>query len=110
MRGWCEADDAKDEGHLKVKDYLNFNTKKPISFTNKPKLYFHKTRCPKTIKSIMNYQYEEWVGKIAGERDPKERAKDKETHGADCVRYLCMSNPHWASSYAKSEDLQEAPY
>jgi len=110
MRGWCEADDPKDEGHMKVKDYLWYDQKKKISFDNKPKLYFHRTRCPKTIRSMMNYQYEEWVGKIAGERDPKERPKDKDTHGADVIRYLCMSNPRWTSSYQRSEALEAAPY
>lgn len=91
--GWYEADDPKEEGHLKVKDYLHYDIKAPISLTNKPKLYFHKDRVPKTLHSIRNYQYTEWVGKTQDERDPKEAPKDKDTHGADCVRYLCMSNP-----------------
>ena len=93
--GWMEADDAKDEGHLKVKDYLRFSRSQAISEVNKPKLFFHKERVPKTIHSVRNYQYEEWIGKIAGERDPKEKPKEKETHGADCIRYLCMTNPHY---------------
>jgi hypothetical protein len=110
MGGWCEADDPKEEGHMKVKDYLHFDKSQKISFTNKPKLFFHKTRCPVTIRSINNYQYEEWVGKIAGEKDPKEKAKDKETHGADCVRYLCMSNPKWSRNLVESQELTESPY
>lgn len=110
MKGWQEADDPKDEGHLKVKDYLYYDQKQPISLTNKPKLYFHKRRAPKTIRSIMNYQYEEWVGKIAGERDPKEKPKDKETHGADCIRYLCMSNPRWSPASRTDGNFEESPY
>ena len=108
--GWAEADDPKDEGHLKVKEYLHYDRLKEISHTNKPKLYFHKKRTPKTIHSIRNYQYEEWIGKIAGERDPKEKPKDKETHGADCVRYLCMSNPRFSRIQEESLELQTAPY
>ena len=108
--GWTEANDSKDEGRLKVKDYLHYNMKLPISYTNKPKLYFHKFRAVKTIHSIQNHQYEEWVGKIAGERDPKEKPKDKETHGADCVRYLCMSNPTHPKMESKLYELEEAPY
>lgn len=102
--GWGEADDPKDEGRLKVKEYLHYDRKKPISFTNKPKLFFHKERVPLTIQSIRNHQYEEWIGKIAGERDPKEKPKDKDTHGADCIRYLCMCNPRWERNTSKQED------
>ena len=108
--GWTEGDDPKDEGRLKVKEYLHYNLKQPISFTNKPKLFFNKFNVKKTIHSMQNHQYEEWIGKIAGERDPKEKPKDKDTHGADCVRYLCMSNPTFGKMEVKSYDLEEAPY
>lgn len=109
--GWMEADDAKDEGHLKVKEYLHFSRKQPISEINKPKLFFHKERVPRTIHSIRNYQYEEWIGKIAGERDPKEKPKDRETHGADVIRYLCMTNPRYSYlSHRANYELEAAPY
>ena len=108
--GWIESDDAKEEGRLKVKDYLLFNRRKPISHTNKPKLFFNKDRCPLTVRSMENHQYEEWVGKIAGERDPKEKPKDKETHGADCMRYICMSNPAFESLRDQVEYEPEAAF
>jgi len=108
--GWIEADDAKDEGRLRVKSYLHYDYKKPISHTNKPKLFFHKLRVPATIRSMRNYQYEEWEGKIAGERDPKERVKDKDDHGADCIRYTCMTNPRYYGSYERDYELAESPY
>ena len=109
--GWMEADDAKDEGHLKVKEYLHFKRNQPISEINKPKLFFHRQRVPITIRSIRNYQYEEWIGKIAGERDPKEKPKDKETHGADVIRYLCMTNPRYEFlRYRHDYELEAAAY
>lgn len=110
--GWMEADDAKDEGRLKVKEYLHWNQKKELSLTNRPALYFHKINCKTTIRSMRNHQYEEWTGKTAGEKDPKEKTKDKETHGADCVRYLCMSNPVFdrLSQGAEYYELEQAPY
>ena len=108
--GWTESNDSKDEGRLKVKEYLHYDKRKEISFTNKPKMYFHKFRVPLTIHSIQNHQYEEWIGKIAGERDPKEKPKDKDTHGADCVRYLCMSNPIHGKMESKLYELESAPY
>lgn len=108
--GWYEADDAKEEGRLKVKEYLHYDKTRAIDFTNKPKIFFHKGRVPKTIHSVKNHQYEEWVGKIAGERDPKEKPKDKDTHGADCIRYLCMSNPRFQRMREELYELEEAPY
>ncbi len=109
--GWGEADDPIDEGHLKVKDYLHYDFTEPISITNKPKLYFHKDRVPMTIRSMKNYQYAEWVGKTAEERDPKEDAKQKDTHGADCIRYLCMSNPTFSRMKGLHDyELLDSPY
>ena len=108
--GWIEANDFKEEGHLKVKDYLHFDQRQPISHTNTPRIFFCKSRVPNTIRSVRNYQYEEWVGKIAGERDPKEKPKDKDTHGADTVRYLCMSEPVHDTISSKTYELEEAPY
>lgn len=109
--GWSEADDPIEEGHLKVKDYLHYDTSEPISLTNKPKLYFHKERVPITIRSMRNYQYAEWKGVTAEERDKKEDPKPKDTHGADCIRYLCMSNPTYKRAMDTADyELTESPY
>ena len=108
--GWIGVDDSKENGHMKVRDYLHFDKANPISHTNTPRIFFSKSRVPRTIHSIRNYQYEEWVGKIASERDPKEKPKDRETHGADTVRYLCMINPVWTPVTEKSYELEEVPY
>ena len=108
--GWIEADDAKDEGRLKVKEYLHWDKDKPISHTNSPKLFFHKKKVPLTIHSIRNHQYDEWIGKTNSEKDPKEKTKDKDTHGADCIRYLCMSNPNYSRMREAVYELEAAPY
>lgn len=108
--GWIEADDPKEEGRLKVKEYLHFDRNEPISHTNSPKLFFHRQRTPITIHSIRNHQYEEWIGRTGDDKDPKEKTKDKETHGADCIRYLCMSNPRFDRMRDQTYELEEAPY
>ena len=88
-----EACDDKQSGILKVKEYLHFDPTQPLSLTNSPKLFFSKDRVHKTIHSIRNYQFAEWKGRTRDERDLKEDDKQKDTHGADVTRYLCMSNP-----------------
>ena len=96
---FAEADDHKETGRLKVKSYLHYDRNKPIDLNNRPKLYFVRDHCPKTIHSMRNYQYDEWKGI---DRDPKEDVKQKDTHGADVVRYLCISAPtfHVPEPYA----------
>ncbi len=64
--GWSEGLDAKEEGRMKVKEFLHYDRRIPIDINNKPKLFFHKSRCPLTIKSVRNHQYEEWQGKTKG--------------------------------------------
>ena len=110
--GWYEADDAVEEGHMKVRWYLHFQKKLPLGLTNKPKLFFHKDNVPITIKSVKHLQFEEWSGKTKSEKDPKETEKELGTHGADTIRYLCMSNPRNKSLVYKSDkyELAESPY
>lgn len=107
------SNDDKESGRMKVKDYLHFNRDLPISITNTPRIFFHRQRCPITIRSVRNYQYDEWRGAGKDDKDPKEKEKQKDTHGADVIRYLCMSNPTFDSvmSWGKREEVLEgAPY
>lgn len=110
--GFYEAQDDIEIGHMIVRDYLNYKMDKPITAVNKPKLFFHHTDCPKTIRSVRNLQYEEWQGKTKGERSVKEAEKDRDTDGADCVRYLLICRPRYDNLTFKNESLEltGAPY
>jgi hypothetical protein len=107
-----EANDDIELGHMVTREMLHWNSRKPMTATNKPKLFISRDRCPVTIRSLKNYQFEEWKGKTKDERDPKESPRDKETHGADCVRYLTTSKPTYRalSGRRDSGELEEAPY
>ena len=87
-----EANDDKEAGRMRVKALLHYDHAKPLSVTNSPKLYFHKDRCPVTIRSVRDHQYDEWKGASKDDKDPKEVEKQKDTHGADCVRYLAITH------------------
>ena len=97
------ADDGKEAGRLKVKDMLHYNKNKPLDIDNKPKLFFVKSTCPKTIHSMQNLQHDDWKG--TQDRDPKEDVKPKDEHGAHCVRYLCNSTPTYDLPVVYEEDL-----
>ncbi len=106
-----EADDDKEAGILKVRELLGWDKTKSITPLNTPKLFFH-PRCVKTIRSIRNYQFDEWRGVTKEDRDVKETEKQKETDGADCVRYLCLSNPTFdrMSRRPSESELEAVPY
>ena len=106
--GFFEANDQKEAGRLAVKGYLHFDVKRPIDLNNKPKLYFVKYATPKTIHSMRNYQYDEWAS--GKDIDPKEKEKPKDTHGADCVRYLCISLPKFDGYRTFEPVFNEAIY
>jgi len=105
---FIEAKDAKETGRLKVKSYLHYNRNKPVDLNNRPKLYFVKERCSRTLRSLQNYQYDEWS--IGLDRDVKEDVKQKDTHGADCIRYLCMDEPTYYAPQPYEPIITEAYY
>lgn len=109
--GFYEANDDVQLGHMLVRDALHYKMNKPVTAVNKPKLFFSRQGCPKTIRSMKNYQYQEWQGKTKEDKNPKEIEKDKDNHGADCVRYLVISRPR-NESFANQEakELESAPY
>lgn len=107
---FMEGDDDKETGHMLVREWLHFDLKKPVTAVNKPKLFFDKSRCPKTVKSMRNLQFEDWQGKTKSDKNPKEVEKEKENHGADCVRYLIITKPRHDRLERKSEELGEPTY
>lgn len=105
---FTEANDDKTTGRLKVKNCLHYDRNRDIDLNNKPKLYFVKDKCPKTVRSMRNLQYDEW--RMSGDRDPKEEIKQKNVHGAHCVRYLLMSNPAFYLPEIYEPQVAEAYY
>lgn len=104
-----EANDDVELGHMIVREYLHFNNKKPITAINKPKAFFSKDRVPVTIRSMRNLQFDEWKGNTKNERDPKEAPKQKDTHGADCVRYGLVGRPKYTRPN-KASGSEDGPF
>jgi hypothetical protein len=95
--GFYPANDDRELGHMIVRDYLHWDKKREMSATNAPKLFFSKDRCPITIRSMRNLQYDEWASTTARKREPKEETQEKDSHGADTVRYLIVGKPRFRS-------------
>jgi hypothetical protein len=105
---FIEANDDKEAGRLKVKEYLHYDRTRPLDINNKPKLFFVRDRVPGIIRSIRNYQYDEW--RSEGDRNPKEKEKPKDEHGADIIRYILMSEPTFETRLPYEPVLTEALY
>lgn len=77
-----KAEQEIDTGIEKVRRYLAYDTTKPLSSINQPKLFIN-PKCSNTIKSLGKWARDPDTGKV------KEEFKD----GCDVVRYLCMDAP-----------------
>ena len=105
------ANDELELGHMIVRDYIHYNKTKPLSFTNQPRAYFSKMNCSVTIRSMRNLQYDEWASATANKKEPKEQTQEKDSHGADTVRYLLVDRPRFrVLQEESSDDLEEAIY
>lgn len=69
-------------GIVKVRDFLSYNTQKPIDALNRPRYYVNPT-CKNTIKSFQRWSIDSKNGQ------PKDEFKDF----MDCVRYWAMGDP-----------------
>jgi len=77
------ADDNMAAGHLKVRDYLEYDKTRKVSSTNKPKVFFFNT--------LQNFIYGMTHYIAEGETNPKYQYKDF----ADLVRYALIDNPQY---------------
>ena len=77
-----QAAEEVDTGILKVRSYLNYNSKKPIDSVNRPR-YIVGPNCLNTIKGFQRWSFDIRTGK------PKDEYKDF----VDCVRYALMADP-----------------
>ncbi len=77
-----KAEEEIDTGIEKVRRYLAYNTAKPLSASNQPKLYIS-PKCQNTIKSLSKWS-----------RDPENgKVKDAYKDFCDVTRYLLMDEP-----------------
>ena len=85
------ANDDGPAGRMKIDEHLQYDTAKPISLTNRPKLYIFDS-CVRTIHGLTHFIWDDWTNKTSMEKDPKEKPKDLHKHFPDCIRYLLMGD------------------
>ena len=89
MNSYTDDNASIAAGHNKVREYINFDTKKPIDNVNKPK-FFVLEDCKNHAYGFLHYTYGDFKDpEKAIKESPEEKFKDF----MDLVRYLLMDNP-----------------
>jgi hypothetical protein len=88
-------------GHIAVRERLHWDHTKPLDATNHPKLYFVLGTTKECVKQLLSYVWDEWKGSLRAGRAEKEKPKDINKDLPDCIRYLCVYNPHFQYSGIK---------
>lgn len=92
-RAGLQCDLANDDMHSGINEVLEYL--KPDQRTRSPRLQFFNT-CSATMHAMSRWAWDDWSHK-AGEKEPKERPRDKFKDFADVVRYAVMDGPTFAS-------------
>ncbi len=82
-------------GRKAVAELMTYDSKEVVSIVNRPLLYMA-SDLKECIYQVEHYIWDEYK---YGERDPKEKVKDMNTHFPDLLRYLALFD--WASMYAE---------
>lgn len=86
------ADDHKELGRKAFAEMLKYDTMKPLSLLNHPRIKFADDM-KESIYQIEHYIWDEYRSGI--ERDPKEKPKDINTHFPDLCQYFALCNFGW---------------
>lgn len=83
--------DNSEAGYNIVHEYLQWDTSRPLSSTNRPRSFFSRS-CLKTWYGMSHLLWDEYkFGRDL--KDPKERVKDWKKDFPDCVRYTLAFKP-----------------
>lgn len=81
----------RDDATRIIKDFLNFQETRG-KVVVPPKLYVFDT-CPRLIWEIEHYQWDDWRGKTAETKNPREKPMDKDDHEIECVGRILLEEP-----------------
>ena len=88
------ADDSKEVARKIVSENLKFNNQEPISFMNHP-MWYVADDLKECIYQIEHYVWDDFKETAQGDRDPKEKVKDKNSHFPDLLQYYANSRFGW---------------
>jgi len=101
---YMKATKDRQRADRRVKDAFDYEVRgKDIVVA--PELYIFDT-CKRTIWEIEHYQWDDWRGKAAERKSPKEKPMDKDDHMIECLGRLLIQEP----VYIPPPNIQGASY
>lgn len=85
----------------RIKDALDYEMRGD-EMLNAPELYVFDT-CMRTIWELEHYQWDDWRGKAAERKDPKEKPQDKDDHMIECAGRLLLQEPAFVPMVAQQD-------
>lgn len=82
---------TREASDRRIADALDYQ-KKGEEILIAPELYVFDT-CPRTIYEIEHYRWDDWIGKVADRRNPKERPVDKDDHMIENLGRILIQEP-----------------
>lgn len=90
---YMKATKDRDAANRRIADALDFE-ERGDKIILPPELYIFDT-CQRTIWEIEHWQYDEWHGKTADRKSPKEKPEDKNDHMIECLGRILVQEPVW---------------
>lgn len=85
-----DVDDDLTVGHTAVKQRLVYDKDRPLSYENRPSLFFM-ANCKQAIKGMRLYTWDDFTGRQADLKGLKPKPRERNKDFPDAVRYLCVS-------------------
>ncbi len=89
---YVEATKFRAQADKRIGDALAFQRLPSGEFVREPEFYIFDT-CQRTIFEIEHYIWDEWRGRSASERNPKEKPVDKDDHMIENLGRLLLMEP-----------------
>jgi len=97
-----EATKAREQANRSITEALHYEVirdpdGKAEQFRKMPELYFFDT-CPRHLWEMEHYRWQEWVGRTAEDKNPKEKPVDKDDHMIEDLGRFLFMNPSFVEN------------
>lgn len=103
---YIKASKNREAADKRIGDFLGFVQLPTGEFIQSPRLLVFDT-CKRTIFEFEHYQWEDWTGKTADKKDPREKPMDKDDHMIENIGRILLLEPGFVEMPAAYEYGQQ---
>jgi phage terminase large subunit-like protein len=105
---YLEASKARAASDRRIADAMAYTRLPNGEFIKAPEVFIFST-CTRTIYEIEHYRWSEWKGKVADERDRKEKPVDKDDHMIENLGRCLFQEPVFVPYVAAPQQYSSGP-